>query len=75
MEQVTVQIINLEAFGRSAPKPRKLGRPGAPGARAGISEPPATTPDATGKVNSLASYGLRLSIRSAMRSPRKNKSP
>src|SRR5580693_4185696 len=40
-----------------------------------ISEPPATTPDATGKVNSLASSGLRLSIRSATRAPRKNKSP
>ena len=40
-----------------------------------ISEPPATTPDATGKVNSLASFGLRLSIRSATRAPRKNKSP
>jgi hypothetical protein len=40
-----------------------------------ISEPPATTPDATGKVNSLASDGLRLSIRSATRAPRKNKSP
>jgi hypothetical protein len=40
-----------------------------------ISEPPATTPDATGKVNSLASVGLRLSIRSATRAPRKNKSP
>jgi hypothetical protein len=34
-----------------------------------ISEPPATTPDATGKVNSLASFGLRLSIRSATRAP------
>ncbi len=40
-----------------------------------ISEPPATTPDATGKVNSLASFGLRLSITSATRAPRKNKSP
>ena len=40
-----------------------------------ISEPPATTPEATGKVNSLATSGLRRSIRSAMRAPRKNKSP
>ena len=28
-----------------------------------ISEPPATTPDATGKVNSSATFGSRLSIR------------
>ena len=28
-----------------------------------ISEPPATTPDATGKVNSSASFGFRLSSR------------
>ena len=28
-------------------------------------EPPATTPDATGKVNSSASFGFRLSSRSA----------
>src|SRR5215510_16612836 len=40
-----------------------------------ISEPPATTPDATGKVNSSASLGFRLSSRSATRAPRKNKSP
>jgi hypothetical protein len=40
-----------------------------------ISEPPATTPDATGKVNSSATFGSRLSTRSATRAPRKNKSP
>src|SRR5258708_35953298 len=40
-----------------------------------ISEPPATTPDATGKVNSSASFGFRLLSRSAIRAPRKNKSP
>jgi hypothetical protein len=40
-----------------------------------ISEPPATTPDATGKVNSSATFGLRRSSRSATRAPRKNKSP
>ena len=38
-----------------------------------INEPPATTPDATGKVNSSASFGFRLSSRSATRAPRKNK--
>ena len=40
-----------------------------------ISEPPATTPDATGKVSSLASFGCRLSSKSAISAPRKNKSP
>src|SRR5262245_7692742 len=40
-----------------------------------ISEPPATTPDATGKVNSSASLGFHLSTRSATSAPRKNKSP
>src|SRR5262249_56595202 len=40
-----------------------------------ISEPPATTPDATGKVNSSASFGFRLMSSSAIRAPRKNKSP
>jgi hypothetical protein len=40
-----------------------------------ISEPPATTPDATEKVNSSASFGFRLLSRSATRAPRKNKSP
>src|SRR6516164_6199269 len=40
-----------------------------------ISEPPATTPAATGKVNSSASFGFSLSSRSAMRAPKKNKSP
>src|SRR5206468_12697076 len=40
-----------------------------------ISEPPATTPDATGKMNSSASFGFRLSSTSATRAPRKNKSP
>src|ERR1700722_10442277 len=40
-----------------------------------ISEPPAITPDATGKVNSSASFGSRLSITSATSAPRKNKSP
>ena len=35
-----------------------------------ISEPPATTPDATGKVNSSASFGFRLSTRSATRDHR-----
>ena len=40
-----------------------------------ISEPPATTPEATGKVNSSASFGFRFSSRSATRAPRKNKSP
>src|SRR5947209_4666203 len=39
-----------------------------------ISEPPATTPDATGNVNCAASFGFRLSSRSAMSAPRKNKS-
>ena len=38
-----------------------------------MSEPPATTPDATGRVNSSAIFGSRLSIRSATRAPRKNK--
>src|SRR5215813_10767309 len=40
-----------------------------------ISEPPATTPDATGKVNSSATFGFRLSTASAMTAPRKNRSP
>jgi hypothetical protein len=40
-----------------------------------ISEPPATTPEATGKVNSSASFGFRLATRSATSAPRKNKSP
>src|SRR5262245_50094829 len=40
-----------------------------------IREPPATRPEATGKVNSSASFGFSLSSRSAMRAPKKNKSP
>ena len=40
-----------------------------------ISEPPAMMPDATGKVSSSASLGVRRSTMSAMRAPRKNKSP
>jgi hypothetical protein len=38
-----------------------------------ISEPPATTPDATGKVNSSASVGLRLSIRRQQGRPGRTK--
>src|SRR5215470_568247 len=40
-----------------------------------ISEPPATTPDATGKVNSSASFGFRFWSKNATSAPRKNKSP
>src|SRR5262249_2200213 len=39
-----------------------------------IREPPATTPEATGKVNSSARCGFRLSSTSAIVAPRKNKS-
>ena len=40
-----------------------------------ISEPPATTPDATGKVNSSASFGFRLSSRRRNQGPQEEQKP